>query len=111
MKTQTISLVTLALGLTLALPAIAQDTMKYDPIMEKRADLRMKWIRAQREAADSYRLRMHRTGDSTEAPVIDRPDLVDFMARSNKRADLHLRVSKIGLEAAYDEWKAQQHGK
>jgi hypothetical protein len=110
MKTQTRSLVTLALGLTLALPALAQDTMKYDPIMEKRADLRMQWIRAQRVAANSS-LRMHRTGESAGANIIDRPGLVDFMALSNKRTDLRLRANKIGIEAACDEWVAQQHGK
>ncbi len=103
MKTHILSLATLALGLTLALPALAQDTLKYDPIMEKRADLRMQWIRAQREAAASP-VRMHRTEPSVSA---ERPTLVDFMALSAKRADLRLRANQLGLEAAHDEWSAQ----
>jgi hypothetical protein len=112
MKTQTLSLIALALGLALAGPALAQDTVKYDLIrMSKRVDLRLQWIHAQKE--DANRVRMHRTDESnTESQEVkDRPRLVDFMALSSKRADLRMRANKIGIMAAYDEWDAQQHGK
>jgi hypothetical protein len=110
MKTRTLTLLALAFGVTLALPAVAQDVMKYDPIMEKRGDLRMQWNRAQREGANAA-LRMHRTGEGAGASVVDRPGLVDFMALSSKRMDLRLRANQIGVVAAYDEWVAHQHGR
>ena len=110
MKTQLLALAMLALGLSLTRPAAAQDVMKYDTIMEKRADLRLKWIHAQREAAASE-LRFHRSQsaeDRSTSDSIDRPNLVTFMGLSAKRADLRLRANKIGIEAAYDEWMGQQ---
>jgi len=108
MKTRTLSLITMALGITIALPAIAQETMKYNPIMEKRADLRMQWVNAQLVTARSP-LRMHRTDDDREGSAAgDRSGLVSFVGLSAKRADLRVRANQIGIEAAYDEWTANK---
>ncbi|HZO91679.1 MAG TPA: hypothetical protein VFB38_25380 [Chthonomonadaceae bacterium] len=123
MKTQWLSLPLLGMGLIVALPAVAQDTSKYDPIMEKRAGLRVQYLRAQREAAHQAAmqqategqnrsgLRQHRahrkdTGTSgvTIIPAQDNPYLVAFQALSNKRADLRMNITRKGLNAAFSEW-------
>jgi hypothetical protein len=105
MNVRSLDLAAVGLGLSLAAPALAQDTMKYDPIMEKRADLRLKWIRANQEARSQEEptLRMHRT-------MQDRSRMVDFLSLMSKRADLQDAVSRDGLEAAYADWLARQRG-
>jgi hypothetical protein len=115
MKNLSLALSVLALGLVSMASAHAQqDAGKYDPIMEKRADLRVKYQRTVREAAkqqpeapppetNDIRLRLHRSH-------VNDSYMVDFMARSAKRADLRVRISKVGMEKAYEEWLQREHG-
>ncbi len=114
MKYLSCALSILALGLASLTSVQAQGATKYDPIMEKRADLRMKYVQAQHKAAEAagaakenqavaLALRKHETR-------IDHSYMVDFMARSAKRADLRMRISQVGMEKAYEEWMQREHG-
>ena len=109
----------LALLWTLATPVLAQNALRYDPIMEKRADLPLQWLRAQREAAEikEQRSKRHiynfrREADRTETPLVTAlgsPYLIDFQARSNKRADLRIDVARHGLDSAFTDWLRREH--
>jgi hypothetical protein len=124
MKQLSLALIALALCLVPPTLACAQDAakpdraqsdpVKYDTVMEKRADLRVKYQRAVRDAAkqatapvvpdtNDSRVRLRR------AHVNDNY-MVDFMARSAKRADLRARITQVGMERAYQEWLHQGHG-
>lgn len=79
-----------------------QSLPRYDQIVEKRSDLRV-----------AYQKQLHdATANSTDASVqarpaasaVDRSHRIDFANKLPKRADLRVRVSAIGMEAAYAEW-------
>lgn len=119
MRTPVIAPALFALGWYAAAPALAQDTLKYDPILEKRADLRLERIRAQREAAQKQaaekneerpKQRIHyvrREADGTETTLVkaqSSPYLVDFQNVSAKRADLRIDAVRRGVDSAFTDW-------
>jgi hypothetical protein len=123
MKYLSLALIALALCLVPLVSAVAQDAakpdpaqsdpVKYDTVMEKRADLRVKYQRAVCKAAKQATAATPDTNDSRvrlrHAHVNDNY-MVDFMARSAKRADLRARITQVGMERAYQEWLQQGHG-
>ena|SRR5438552_13456432 len=109
MNVKTLALAWLPLlgaGWLLSTPALAQESMRDDPIMVKRADLRLKWIMLNREAksATDSDLKMQRT-------MLDRSRMVDFMSLAAKRADMRSRITEVGIDRAYQEWLDRQPGR
>ncbi len=91
-----------AMALAAAAPALAQSAAQYDPIMAKRADLRVQFIRAQQEAASAETgIRLHKSAVASGA-------LQDFLSLLPKRADLRARVASMGMDAAYQDWLERQ---
>jgi hypothetical protein len=125
MKTQILALSVLALGLaSIAIPVAAQSAGQYDPSMEKRADRRLAYLAAQKQAAaaqssgahtngKSATVRLHRThGKAAAMPggpkPVDRSHLVDYVSVSAKRADLRLRSAQVGEKQAYADWLSRR---
>ncbi len=82
--------------------AQVQSLPRYEPVVEKRSDLRVVYQKQLRDA----------TANSTEvsgqvsptAPAVDRSHRIDFTNKLPKRADLRVRVTAVGMEEAYAEW-------
>ncbi len=112
MKILIVILTLLALGKMLTTPARAQDADKYDPILAKRADRRIKNTRAQREAAQARENEAAKADapQAPQAPRVDHSKMVDFMAHSAKRADLRIRTLQVGSEQSYAEWLKREGG-
>ena len=111
MKTRFTVLSLVALTLAATMPAIAQSAAKYDPIMEKRADLRLKWLHNVREAAASAiesdvsvpRIQRDAQGNIV-IPANGASYLLDFQIASSKRGDIRLAWIHDGLDVAYTNW-------
>jgi hypothetical protein len=102
----------ISISMVRAQDARPSEPTQYDPILEKRADLRMKYVQGQRKAAkEAQRAKDEATPMRKHETRIDRSHLVDFMARSAKRADLRARISQAGMDAAYAEWMQREHGR
>lgn len=91
----------LAAGLMLKTPAHAQENKTYDPIMEKRSDLRLKFWHDQREAGNAE----PNSAPAQNATVHkEYSGMVDFVTLAAKRSDMRLRAAHIGYASACEEW-------
>jgi hypothetical protein len=78
----------------------SRKAMAYDPKFAKRADMRKQYDESP-----------HTGQYSAGSLQIDHGRMVDFVNVSAKRADLRMRVAKVGLEQAYAEWSHQTGSK
>jgi hypothetical protein len=119
MRTHFVLPALLMLGCSLAVSAFSQETPKYDPIMVKRADLRLQWMRARHEGAKkeatesnkeipSLRARFCKSDTEGNETTLVRaqgsPYLVDFLSLSGKRAGLRMDTVRHGLDSAFTDW-------
>jgi hypothetical protein len=115
MKTQSLILSLLVLSLARTVPASAQNTLQYSPLLQKRADLRLQWAHAQRKAAEAAKntqrsdtpsevsLQRDRAGQII-IPAQGNPYLLDYHILSNRQPDLRLAWMRDGLNIAFTNW-------
>jgi len=100
MQTHFFVMAALAAGLMLKTPAHAQENKTYDPIMEKRSDLRLKFWHDQREAGNAE----PNSAPAQNATVHkEYSGMVDFVTLAAKRSDMRLRAAHIGYASACEE--------
>jgi predicted aspartyl protease len=97
-----------AMGLLLRVPANAQETQKYDPILEKRSDLRLQFWHNQNAAANTV---SNAASSPQTAPRSEYSGMVDFVTLAAKHSDMRLRAAQIGYANACAEWQEQNRPK
>ena len=81
-----------------------QSLPRYEPIIEKRADLRVAYQKQLHDATEKGKGADTAAQTKPSTPAVGRSHMVDFVNKLPKRADLRARVSTVGIDAAYAEW-------